>query len=66
MVVHHRAGGHIDGGDRGQLANACLFLPSPGGVKVLPCGLVLPAQKSPAHTAIDHVAPRRVGQRDKG
>ena len=65
MVAHDRIGGHVDGEDRGQLANACLY-PAPAVVKVLPCGLILTTQESLAHTAVDHVVPRRVGQRNKG
>ena len=49
----------------GQLPDA-RFNPAPAVLKVLARVRVVPAQKGPAHAAVDDVVPRRVGQRDEG
>ena len=65
MVAHHRIGGHVDGEYRGQLTDTGLD-PATAVLKALAADGVVPAQKGTAHTAVDHVVPRCVGQRDEG
>ena len=54
VVAHHRVGGHIDGEDRGELADAC-FHPGAAVLEAAACVRIMPAQEGAAHAAVDDV-----------